>query len=180
MAESWIKLNRAVDAVQIPYGNGLLIPEGTEVSITQTTSASFTVATKNGFLLRLDAQDADAMGLPPPAPTSDAMTEGPYDESRVWDALRTCYDPEIPVNIVELGLVYDVHESATANDRFDVTVKLMLTAPGCGMGDFLKEEIEYKLRSLPGVASARVDVVLDPPWDPSRMTEAARLQLGMF
>lgn len=104
----------------------------------------------------------------------------PYDEAQVWAVLRSCFDPELPVNVVELGLIYAVKDEPLASGGRYVEIGLMLTAPGCSMSDFLKQEIETKVAALPGVGAARVEVVLDPPWDPSRMSEAARLQLGIF
>ncbi|MBI5508222.1 MAG: DUF59 domain-containing protein [Deltaproteobacteria bacterium] len=181
MLETWIKLVRDCEVVQIPFGNHLTVPKGTEVSIVQSTRVAHIAATQTGFLLRFPAQDADALGLPLPDPAHlRSRVREPYVEDRVWEALRTCYDPEVPTNIVELGLIYSLAHEANGDGGEKVTIGLMLTAPGCGMGEFLKEEIEEKVGELPGVASVKVNIILDPPWDPSRMTEAARLELGMM
>ena len=179
-----VKLARPVEAIEIPYGTKVMLPAGTDVRITQSLGGSYTVMTDDGYMARIADKDADALGKEPTR-TAEQKTaaEGPLTreglERRVWGELETVFDPEIPVNVVDLGLVYEC-VVAPLGDGFRVDVKMTLTAPGCGMGDILKEEAENKIRALPGVKEATVEMVVDPPWDPSRMSDAARLQLNMF
>ncbi|OGQ78279.1 MAG: putative Fe-S cluster assembly protein SufT [Deltaproteobacteria bacterium RIFOXYA12_FULL_58_15] len=181
----WIELSRDCHAVQIPYGTPVTLRSGTKVAITQNLGDTLTVETYSGYLARIAAADADAVGLTPAdMAIQPKQDDGPVDVERIREVLSTCYDPEIPVNIVELGLVYDtrietIGEGPNAN-KLTVTIDLTLTAPGCGMGEILKEDIERKLGALPNVAEARVEIVLDPPWDPSMMSEAARLEAGLY
>ena len=178
-----ITLSRAVDSVLVPYGDTMPLPAGTKVRITQALGDTFTVVTDEGYMVRIAGKDADALGKEPPtaAPTGPVDTTVTKEdlEEQVWDQLRTCYDPEIPVNIVELGLVYEC-AVAEEQDGAHVNVKFTLTAPGCGMGDILRQDIERKVLSLPDVREADVQVQLDPPWDQTRMSDAARLQLGLM
>jgi probable FeS assembly SUF system protein SufT len=178
---STVVVSRDVSAVEIPFGNRITIPKGSTVQIAQALGGSFTVMTDRGALARIDARDADAIGQDPSAAESAAPSAGRSGsiEDRVWEILRSTYDPEIPVNIVELGLVYEC-KIERREEGYRVLVRFTLTAPGCGMGDVLKAEIEERLRALEEVREAVVEVVFDPPWDPSRMSEAARLQLGMI
>ena len=139
-----------------------------------------------GLLARIDSRDADALGVTPP-PTAEnpvAATEtsstGPVDENLVWKQLKSCYDPEIPVNIVELGLIYDLHISPQPDGGHLVDVRMTLTAPGCGMGAMIAEDVQHKILGVPGVSEARVELVWDPPWNQSMMSEAARLELGLM
>jgi probable FeS assembly SUF system protein SufT len=178
-----VTILRDVEAVVIPAGHRILIPEGVSVTITQALGGHCTVITPHGYLARVAGQDADALGKEPLAaePAAPAAAGAPPSgeplEAQVWDQLRTVYDPEIPVNIVDLGLVYGCR--LTPEDKgARVEVEMTMTAPGCGMGDVLKVEAEEKILGLPGVSSARVEIVWDPPWDQSRMSEAARLELG--
>ena len=174
-------LSRDVEAIQIPSGTKTTIPEGTPGVITQTLGGSYTIATYQG-LARVAEKDLDALGLQKPAANGAekpaSSSNGEIDEKMVWDQLRQCFDPEIPVNIVDLGLVYDCQLSKRPEGGTKVDVKMTLTAPGCGMGDVLKEDVRRKVQSVPGVREVQVDVVWDPPWDASRMSDAARLQLG--
>jgi probable FeS assembly SUF system protein SufT len=178
MTSTWIVTTRGVPAVQVPHGTGVTLPKGSRVFVTQRLGSSITVESDNGWLLRLDAADADALGLE--REIADETHTGAFDEGSVWKVLRGCYDPEIPIDIVELGLIYgcDIQELTPGKRR--VLVRMTLTAPGCGMGDILKDEIEKKLAALPSVVEATVEVVLDPPWEPSRMSEAARLAVGLY
>lgn len=173
------QVTRDIQAVEIPYGGRIRIPKGTFVTITQALGGSFTVMTDRGFLARLDARDADAIGETPPAPASSSGSADLPLEEQVWEVLHSTYDPEIPVDIVELGLVYECRIER-CGEGHKVVVKFTLTAPGCGMGDVLKQDIEQRLRALRGVEEVECEVVFEPPWDPSRMSEAARLQLGML
>jgi probable FeS assembly SUF system protein SufT len=146
------------------------------VTITQTLGGHFTVATDDGALLRIADNDADALGVA--APAAPAPIEGPFDEERVWEQLRTVFDPEIPVNLVDLGLIYRCQAVPLPEGGQRVEIAMSMTAPGCGMGDVLKEDVRRKVQSVPGVREVNVEVVWDPPWDASRMSDAARLQLG--
>ena len=178
-----ITLTRECEAVQIPSGFITTLPAGTEVRITQSLGGSYTVTTDYGNMVRIAGKDADALGLTPEttATATDAPPATTADvEKLVWDQLRTIYDPEIPVNIVELGLVYSCVVKPTADGVHDVEVKFTLTAPGCGMGEYLKQDLETKVKGVTGVGGVEVEVVFDPPWNQSMMTEAAKLELGML
>lgn len=173
-------LARDVEVAAIPYGDRIPLAAGTTVYITQSLGGSFTAVTDMGYLVRIEGKDADAIGAEvPQAPTPEELAEKPLEE-QAWDQLKTCYDPEIPVNIVDLGLVYECTATPVEGGGSRVTVKFTLTAPGCGMGDFLKRDIETKIAALPGVTEADVQVVLEPVWDQSRMSDVARLQLGLM
>jgi probable FeS assembly SUF system protein SufT len=173
-------LSRDVEVTAIPYGDKIPLKAGTTVIITQALGGSFTGVTDMGYMVRIEGKDADAIGEEvQAAPTVQPLGERPV-EDLVWEQLRTCYDPEIPVDIVELGLVYECQVTPRPEGGHAVHVRFTLTAPGCGMGDYLKMDIERKLSSIPGVGQVEVEVVLDPPWDMSRMSDAARLQLGLM
>lgn len=169
-----VTLKRACAAIAIPAGTKQMLAAGTTVRITQAMGSSYTVSAQ-GALYRIEAKDADALGITP-----DAETRGPatFSERMVWDQLKTVYDPEIPVNIVDLGLIYGCEIGEADGGGRKIDVQMSLTAPGCGMSDVLKADVEQKLRRLPEVKEVRVQVVFDPPWNPGRMTEAAKLQLG--
>jgi probable FeS assembly SUF system protein SufT len=174
-----IELTRDCEAAMIPSGVKVLLKKGARVVVSQALGGAYTVVTDAGYLARISGVDADAIGQEPaPAPPSQSTADASL-EGRVWNALRTVYDPEIPVDVVELGLVYGV-DIRPAEGGSDVVVRMTLTAPGCGIGDVLKDEVELLLRSTPGVRRAAVEWVWDPPWDMSRMSEAAKLQVGMF
>jgi len=179
-----ISLQSEVEAVEIPYGTKTLLPKGTQVLVEQSLGGSFTVVTEWGTMVRIPGSAADALGLPTPPEFADPISGTPFDrsqvEERVWTELKTCYDPEIPVNIVDLGLVYACQVRELPERRYEVDVQMTLTAPGCGMGDILKDDAETKIRGIPGVVRCDVELVMDPPWDPSRMSDAARLQLNML
>jgi probable FeS assembly SUF system protein SufT len=183
---SYATLTRDVEAVMIPYGGTVSIPEGAAVSITQALGGSFTVITPQGMLARIDGRDADALGEEYAAAAAEARRAEAVAaatksvEERAWDALKTCYDPEIPVNIVDLGLVYSCELTPLETGGQKLSVRFTLTAPGCGMGDYLKRDMEMKLAGIEGVSELDVQVVLEPTWDPSRMSDAARLQLGLM
>ncbi len=171
-----ISLKRDVEAVEIPAGFKVILPAGSDVVVQQTLGGNFTVVTGWGHMLRIAGKDADALGgetAAQAAPKSDK-----FDEKLVWDELKTVFDPEIPVNIVDLGLVYECKISQQDEGR-NIDIKMSMTAPGCGMGDVLRADIESKLSRLPEVKEVHAEVVFDPPWHPSRMSEAARLQLGL-
>jgi len=169
-------LTRACEGTQIPSGVPHPLPAGSQVRLMQSLGGSYTVITDQGYMVRIDAKDADALGLAAPAVADAAPPE--FSEKLVWDLLRTVYDPEIPVNVVDLGLIYECKiEPVEGGNRIDM--KMTMTAPGCGMADVLKSDIQRKLSTLPTVKELLVEVVFDPPWHPGRMTEAARLQLGL-
>ena len=175
-----IDLTRDCEATLIPGGQKMTLSQGDSVVLTQALGGSFTVRTESGYLARIDAQDADALGFE--SDPADEKPEGaePLDLQRVIDTLKTVFDPEIPVNVVDLGLVYvcEVHPLADGGQR--VEIKMSMTAPGCGMGDVLKGDARAKVEALDGVTDVDIEIVWDPPWDASRMSEAAQLQLGML
>lgn len=174
-----VMLGRDCEAIQIPSGNIVVIPQGTPVMITQSLGGSYTIMSNIG-LSRITGENADALGLEPTAKT-EAPAEGTeVDEKAVWDQLKTCYDPEIPVNIVDLGLVYDCKIDRTSGNGAKVDVKMTLTAPGCGMGPTLAAEARSKILSLPGVTDADVELVWDPAWNQGMISEAGKMKLGMI
>jgi probable FeS assembly SUF system protein SufT len=174
----YINLLRDVEAVQIPSGNHITLPAQTAVIITQALGGSYTVVVTNqAGLFRIKGSDADALGKEIVEMTADAG--GAFDEAKVWEQLRNCYDPEIPVNIVDLGLIYSMDAQDDAPEGKRVTVKMTLTAPGCGMGPSLAADAEQRIMTVPGVSSAAVELVWDPPWSPDRISPAGREKLGM-
>ncbi|SMN11285.1 PaaD-like protein (DUF59) involved in Fe-S cluster assembly [uncultured Candidatus Thioglobus sp.] len=179
-----ITLQRTCDAVLIPEGIPITIEQGTIVYITQALGGSYTVNI-NGNLARLDGSAADALGLDLDEEdaleneTHEIIDNGCVAEDMVWEQLRTCYDPEIPINIVELGLIYNCEiKSLDIGNRVEIT--MTLTAPGCGMGEFLAEDVRNKLRQIPNVTEAAVELTFDPPWNQTMMSDAARLQTGLY
>jgi probable FeS assembly SUF system protein SufT len=173
-------VTRDVAATAIPYGDKIELKAGSPVIITQSLGGAYTVVTMQGYMVRLDGKDADAIGKEPETGPSAEEIAGKSTQDLAWDQLRTCYDPEIPVNIVELGLVHSCDVSELPEGGKKVSVRFTLTAPGCGMGDVLRQDIEGKVLGLPDVKEADVQVQLDPPWDMSKMSDAAKLQLGML
>jgi probable FeS assembly SUF system protein SufT len=152
-----VTITRDVEATMIPAGTPIAIPKGTEVTITQALGGTYTIMGP-GIMARIEGKDADALGLAVDAQTPKAQISpaaGPVEVDAIWDALKTCYDPEIPVNIVDLGLVYDVQVKASPEGGNEVDVKMTLTAPGCGMGGVIAGDAEQKIRELPGVTEAR-------------------------
>jgi len=178
-----IKLRRDCQVVAVPAGHTLILPQGTEVMITQSLGGSFTLLVPSyGGLFRLSDHDADAVGREPrpaetPAGSGEALS-GEALEREVWQMLKTCFDPEIPVNIVDLGLVYDLQIS-TLSDGARVDVKMTLTAQGCGMGTSIAADARNKILDLPGVVEADVLVVWDPPWTPEKISPEGRALLGI-
>lgn len=175
-----VTLSRDVRAVIIPAGEEILLREGTSGFITQALGGSFTVYVE-GNLFRIAGGDADALGKEPvPAPE---VPENPTDEdieAVIWKQLKTCYDPEIPVNIVDLGLVYRCDVTSNGNGERAVEVDMTLTAPGCGMGEILVQDAREKIAVIPTVGSVLVQLVFDPPWNQTMMSEEARLQTGLM
>ncbi len=179
-----VELTRDCEAVQIPLGAVVTLPAGTAVAISQTLGGNYTVQTGGG-LFRIAARDADALGI---GTTTGLMEEvskkpsgeaRPVDEKLVWDTLKSCFDPEIPVNIVDLGLVYDLRIEPLPGGNSKVLVKMTLTAPGCGMGTVIASDAQQKLLYLPGVEEAAVEIVWDPPWHQSMITADGRRILGL-
>ena len=173
-------LLRDCSAVMVPQGDVVSLPAGQIGYITQALGGSFTVYVE-GNLFRIAGDDADALGKERPAPIEVPANATNEDvEKLAWDQLRTVFDPEIPVNVVELGLVYDLSLEQTESGERKVYVKLTLTAPGCGMGDILVDDARTKLEMIPTVAEADVDLVFDPPWSHSMMSDVAKLETGML
>jgi len=175
-------LSRECEAIQIPSGQKTTIPAGTQGVITQSLGGSYTVATYQG-LARVAEKDLDALGLEKPQPHAtqkSAPTNGEVSEEDVWNQLRQCYDPEIPVNIVDLGLVYDCRLSKKEDGGTRVEVKMTLTAPGCGMGPAIAHDAQSKILSIDGIDEADVQLVWDPPWNQDMISEAGRMKLGMI
>jgi probable FeS assembly SUF system protein SufT len=176
-------LARDCEVTMIPSGERVTVPAGTEVRVLQTLGGNVTVQGDYGQLMRIDEKDAEVLGADylaqnpksePQAPAED----GAFDEERIWEQLRTVYDPEIPVNIVELGLVYQCKATPLPEGGQRVEIQMTVTAPGCGMGPVLVDDVRNKVQGVPGVKEADVQLVWEPPWDQSRMSDVARLQLG--
>jgi probable FeS assembly SUF system protein SufT len=173
-------VSRDIDATMIPAGTPVRIPQGTEVTITQALGGTYTVMGP-GLMARIPGKDADALGFAKEQKITLAPENaGPVEVDAVWEQLKTCYDPEIPVNIVDLGLVYDCQVTPLPDGGNRVDVKMTLTAPGCGMGGVIASDAEQKIREVAGVTDVHVEVVWDPIWNQSMMSDAARLQLGLM
>jgi metal-sulfur cluster biosynthetic enzyme len=195
-----VKLTRTTEVIEIPSGRVSTLPENMSVRIMQSRGDSYTVWTDYGQMYRIEGKDADALGLQASDSSASAPELVEFNEQMVWDILKSVYDPEIPVNIVDLGLIYSCKiepvssasdpnvagsdapneqgQTEASPDAKRIDIQMSMTAPGCGMGNVLKADVEGKLSRLPSVKQVNVEVVLDPPWDQSRMSEAARLQLG--
>jgi probable FeS assembly SUF system protein SufT len=178
MAADRIELRRDCEAIAVPSGQRQTLPAGTPVRIVQTRGGAFTVSNDIHAIFRIDGADADALGLAPPK-SGAPPAQGPLTEEMVSKALKSVYDPELPVNVVDLGLVYSCEIKANEQGGKSILVRMAMTSPGCGMSNVLKADVETKLSRLPEVSEAKVEVVFDPPWTPARMSEGARLQLGM-
>jgi probable FeS assembly SUF system protein SufT len=178
-----ITLSRTCEVLEIPSGIGQRLPMGTVVRISQSLGGSYTVTDEQGNRYRVDERDADALGLavnrPAVSQAAGAAQPQRCSEEAVWGELRSVFDPEIPVNIVDLGLIYSCAITPLQGSGNRIEIKMTLTAPGCGMAGVLKEDVERRLVRLPGVREVSVEVVFDPPWEPGRMSEAAKLQLGL-
>ncbi len=186
MSSDQKNLSRDVEASVVPIGTKVTLQKGETAHITQSLGGTYTVIV-NGNMFRIESKDADALGIEisaTPAASATATPSGPLTqeqlEKKVWESLKTCYDPEIPVNIVDLGLIYDCHLTPTGPDNYKAEVKMTLTAPGCGMGPVLAQDVQNKLISLEPIDEANVELVWDPPWNQGMMTEAAKLQLGLL
>jgi probable FeS assembly SUF system protein SufT len=175
-----VRLTRDVIGILIPQGTKVELPEGADAEITQALGGSFTVLVQ-GHLFRIDGQDADALGKEKVAGPAVAADAGDAEiEKAVWAQMRTCYDPEIPIDIVELGLIYECKLEPLADGHRKALVKMTLTAPGCGMGDILVGDVKSKILQVPSVTEADVELVFEPPWTRDMMSEAAQLQVGFM
>ncbi len=179
-----IALLRDCEAVLIPSGEKVRLPAGSQLRVTQSLGGSFTVLTDRGLMARISRQDADALGIKSGQPLSAGSTGKPQEpgavEKLVWDQLRSCFDPEIPVNIVELGLIYRCEVIPLPEGGNRVEVRFTLTAPGCGMGQVLRDDIKEKISGVPGVREVSVELIWDPPWDQSRISREAKIELGIL
>ena len=178
-----ITVNRDCEAILIPDGTAIEVPEGSVVFITQALGGNYTI-NLNGNLAQIGAKDADALGydIPEEALIKEPaiLPDGSFNEDLVWAQMRTCYDPEIPINVVELGLIYDCKVSKMDEDGHRVDIVMTLTAPGCGMGDVLVSDAAAKIKLIPEVHAVDCQIVFDPPWDQSMMSEEAKLETGML
>src|SRR5579864_4838776 len=174
-----VELIRECEAVQVPLGSPITLEKGLEVFITQSLGGSFTVQVPAyGGLYRITGKDADALGKSAEDAASPVSASGDL-EAMVWEQLKTCYDPEIPVNIVDLGLVYGMEVTPQSDGTSKVDVKMTLTAQGCGMGASIAFDAKSKLMTIAGVSEANVDLVWDPPWNPQMIAPEAREKLGI-
>ena len=182
-SEKPIAPTRDCTAVMIPSGEKIVLGAGSSVWLRQSLGGSYTVMTDHGYMARIDAVDGDVLGLPQPQARTEPRPAGAENaeaaERLVWDHLRNCYDPEIPVNIVDLGLIYQCTVRPATAGGYKASVRFTLTAPGCGMGQFLAQDIRAKLLAVPAINEADVELVWDPPWNQSRMSGAAKQQLGI-
>ena len=170
-----IRLLRDVDAYMVPSGDEVKLLAGNLVRVTQALGGNFTILI-NGNMVQITNENADALGLNPEEIT-EKLPKGGDIEQQIWDQLKTCYDPEIPVNIVELGLIYNL---TIDNDSKNVEIKMTLTAPGCGMGPVIADEVDRKVSAVEGVENVKVELVWEPMWNRDMMSEAAQLELGML
>lgn len=175
-----IELKRDCNVTLIPSGEKLKLWEGDRVVVTQALGGSFTVKTEMGYLALINALDADVLGLENTMEEEIAVEGEPFNLEKVIEKLETVFDPEIPVNVVDLGLIYVCKAHPLTDGGHQVEIKMSMTAPGCGMGDVLKEHARAKVQMVPGVVDVDIEIVWEPAWDSSRMSEAARLQLGML
>ena len=180
-AHELVTLKRDCEAIEIPSGHKVSLFGGTEVIITQCLGGSYTVTTHQGLMASIGGKDADALGkeIPPESRVPDQISSEGEVEKLVWNQLRTCYDPEIPHNIVDLGLIYECRITPLdeKENSKKVDIRMTLTAPGCGMGEWLKQDVRNKILSVPTVKEVNVDVVFDPPWDRSKMSPALKREL---
>ena len=177
-----VTLTRDVEASVVPVGTKVTLQKGEQAYITQSLGGAHTVVV-NGNMFRIDGKDADALGLEvaaKPSSTGGQPRTKEELEKEVWTQLKTCYDPEIPVNIVDLGLIYDSKLTPMGENNYQADVKMTLTAPGCGMGPTLAQDVQNKLLMIEEIEEANVELVWDPPWNQGMMTDAAKLQLGLM
>ena len=178
-----VTFSRNAEGIMIPSGERVLIPNGARATITQSLGGAYTLITERGLMVRVAGREVEAIGKTaenvPDVKQGEEVSQEKL-EQMVWDQLKTCYDPEIPVNIVDLGLVYLNDVQPADEGGYNVKIKMTLTAPGCGMGPVLAHDVKQKIESLPGVKSSDIEVVFDPVWDRTMMSDAAKLQLGMM
>lgn len=173
-------LPRAVEVTIVPAGHQVTLPEGDRVTLLQALGSTATVTTSEGEMARLARQDSIDFGFIEAPDGAEVPSDAPFSIDRVWEAATTVYDPEIPVDIVELGLVYRVDAEQLDSDGWHVDIDMSVTAPFCGMGDILRLDLRDAVAELPGVETVEVNLVFDPPWDASRLSDIARLELGMM
>jgi probable FeS assembly SUF system protein SufT len=170
---------RDVEARLVPSGTEIMIPADSFVTITQSLGGTFSVAV-NGNLARIEGKDADALGKEIRFENFETPKDGSVNENQIWEALRQCYDPEIPVNVAELGLIYSCHSVVTPEGKNRVNIQMTLTAPGCGMGPVIVEDIKSKVLQVPNVDAVDVELVFDPPWNNDMISDEAKLELGLL
>ncbi len=179
MEREVVVTQRECEARLVPAGTEIMIPKNTFVTITQSLGGTFTVAV-NGNLARVEGKDADALGKTIEQKDFAIPEDGSVNEEQVWDSLKQCYDPEIPVNIVELGLIYKCEVKREADGKNIVYIDMTLTAPGCGMGPSMIADVERKLAQVPNVDDVKIELVFDPPWNNDMLSDEAKLELGML
>jgi probable FeS assembly SUF system protein SufT len=170
---------REVEARIVPAGTEIMIPKDTFVTITQSLGGTFTVAV-NGNLARIEGKDSDALGKTVEFEDLETPEDGSVNENQIWAAMRQVYDPEIPVNVVELGLIYDCKVEEPEPGVYEVFIKMTLTAPGCGMGPVIVDDVRGRVEMVPGVSKVDVDLVFDPPWNNDMLSDEAKLELGLL
>ena len=175
-----IELGQDCDVTLIPSGQRTTLRAGGRVVVTQALGGNITVQTERGHLARISTVDASILGLDGGPDDEDTASLGPFELERVFEQLKTVFDPEIPINVVDLGLIYACDAHLLADGSHRVEIKMSMTAPGCGMGDVLKEDARSRVQTVLGVSEVDVELVWDPPWDQSRLTDAARLELGLY
>ena len=164
----------------IPSGQKMMLRAGERVVVTQALGGTITVQTEHGLLARISSEDASSLGLDGGPDDEGTTSCGLFELKQVFEQLKTVFDPEIPINVVDLGLIYACEAQLLADGSHRVEIKMSMTAPGCGMGDILKEDARTRVQKVPGVSEVDVELVWDPPWDQSRLTDAARLELGLY
>jgi len=164
----------------IPSGQKMMLRAGERVVVTQALGGTITVQTEHGHLARISSEDASSLGLDGGPDDEGTTSCGLFELKQVFEQLKTVFDPEIPINVVDLGLIYACEAQLLADGSHRVEIKMSMTAPGCGMGDILKEDARTRVQKVPGVSEVDVELVWDPPWDQSRLTDAARLELGLY
>ena len=180
-AHESVVLSRECEAIEIPSGKKITLFKGTHLTITQSLGGTYTVVTDMGQMASIPSKDADAIGkeIPPEAKADPAATKEKSVEEQVWEQLKTCYDPEIPHNIVDLGLIYRCEITPLAENGKKVEIQMTLTAPGCGMGDWLRQDVKNKVSSVPGIKEVNVEVVFDPPWTRDKISPVLRRYLNL-
>jgi probable FeS assembly SUF system protein SufT len=182
MNREWVNLKRDVEVVTIPMGSKALLKEGSSVMLHQALGGDYTIMTDQGYLARVEGKDADAIGIYAEADAKASVIDlnAQLDPAKIRDSFKTIYDPEIPVNVLDLGLIYDWNLEPAEGGGQVVNVKMTMTNPGCGMGDILKNDVDRKLRMIPGVRDVQVEIVFDPPWTMDKMSDEAKLKLGFM